>query len=317
MVDDNWRPSAAIEQLNKRAELLALIRRFFAQRNVLEVETPLLSHYSVTDPHLDAFSVDEPALFLQTSPEYAMKRLLAAGSGPIYQLGKAFRKAERGSRHNPEFTMLEWYRPGYDHLQLMDEVAALIGQVLGTSHNVEQITYRQAFEQYLGIDPHGADLNSLKAIADQYIDIQMRSDNCDDWLNLLLAEVIEPELGRTQPVFLYEYPVSQAALAKVGPDSSGVMVAQRFELYINGIEVANGYHELTDVAQLEKRFVSDQTLRAQLGKAHRAADKQLLAAMRAGLPDCAGVALGVDRLLMLAQGADSIDQVLAFPIERA
>jgi lysyl-tRNA synthetase class 2 len=307
-------------RLQQRAALFAKIRSFFAERQVLEVDVPLLGHYSVTDPHLQAICVEQVdelcAGFLQTSPEYAMKRLLAAGSGAIYQLGKAFRREERGSRHNPEFTLLEWYRPGFDEKQLMTEVAELIKATLGYDQ-CQCLSYRQAFQQTLNIDPHLCTIDELKAIAHKNIDLQMDSDYRDDWLNLLLAEIIEPDLGVDAPVFLYNYPASQAALAKTGVDEQGVRVARRFELYINSIELANGYCELTDAAEQKKRFSDDQQLRQSLGYEEREGDPRLLAALESGLPECAGVALGVDRLLMLASGAQSIDEVMAFPTEKA
>lgn len=318
----SWQPSATIKLLQQRAELLQQLREFFRQRDVLEVEMPLLSRYSVTDPHLDVISTLDPCsagpdpFYLQTSPEYAMKRLLAAGSGAIYSLGKAFRLGERGSRHNPEFTLLEWYRPGFDHLALMKEVEELVKQVLGKP-SCQYVSYREAFQQFLSIDPHECELSQLKTLASQSIDCQMESDSCDDWLNLLLAEVIEPELGKDEPTFLYDYPASQAALAKIAEDSQGQRVAQRFELYIEGVELANGYYELTDWQEQQQRFKQDRLLRQNLGKDDREGDPRLLAALQQGLPECAGVALGVDRLLMLKTGEPSIANVISFAIDRA
>jgi lysyl-tRNA synthetase class 2 len=286
----------------------------------MEVDVPLLGNYSVTDPHMPVIRVESDDTssprFLQTSPEYAMKRLLAAGSGAIYQLGKAFRSGERGSRHNPEFTLLEWYRPGFDDKALMAEIADLLAVTLGYQQ-CEYLSYRDAFFSVLGVDPHECALDELMEVAKAHVDLQMQSDNRDDWLNLLLAEIIEPELGRDAPVFLYDYPASQAALARTDDDDHGVAVARRFELYIRGVELANGYYELTDAAEQAKRFAEENSLRGSLGKESRDGDPRLLAALSYGLPDCAGVALGVDRLLMLAAGASSIDEVLAFPAEKA
>ncbi len=323
MKNEHWRPSASLQGLQQRAAILASIRQFFSERKILEVETPLLARYSVTDPHMDVLTADNPLgesshYYLQSSPEYAMKRLLAAGFGPIYQLCKAFRRAEKGSRHNPEFTMLEWYRPGFDHFQLMDEVAELVGMVLDeagqtVNKKFKRLSYRQVFRQYLDIDPLTIDGASLQALARQTIDIQMHSDNRDDWLNVLLTEVIEPGLATEPPTFIYNYPASQAALAKIARDDDGNWIAQRFELYVNGLELANGYFELTDAVEQKKRFQQDQLQRQQLGRVAVDSDAYLLAAMEAGLPSCAGVALGVDRLLMLALGVASIDEVLAFP----
>lgn len=323
MKNEHWRPSASLQGLQQRAAIISSIRQFFSERKILEVETPLLARYSVTDPHMDALTADNPLgkssrYYLQSSPEYAMKRLLAAGSGSIYQLCKAFRRAEKGSRHNPEFTMLEWYRPGFDHFQLMDEVAELVGMVLDKAglsggKKFQRLSYRQVFQQYLDIDPLAIDGASLQALARQTIDIQMHSDNRDDWLNVLLTEVIEPGLAAEPPTFIYNYPASQAALAKIARDDDGNWIAQRFELYVNGLELANGYFELTDAVEQKKRFQQDQLQRQQLDRVAVDSDAYLLAAMEAGLPSCAGVALGVDRLLMLALGATSIDEVLAFP----
>lgn len=301
--------------------MLAKVRQFFAARDVLEVETPLMGRYSVTDPFMEVITTANPQhgvdeYFLQTSPEYAMKRLLAAGSGPIYQICKAFRQGEAGSRHNPEFSMLEWYRPGFDHGQLMDEVEELVCSVLNT-RGCQRLSYRQIFEEALGIDPHIASCEQLKVIAEGHIDIQMNSDRCDDWLNLLLAEVIEPTLGSDTPVFIYDYPASQAALARLAIDETGVLVARRFELYYRGLELANGYLELTDPEEQRERFQHDLKLRTEIGKPAREPDPHLLAAMEQGLPSCAGVALGLDRLLMLQLGISHIEEVLAFSVDRA
>jgi lysyl-tRNA synthetase class 2 len=321
MLDSHWRPSASLAGLKERAAMLAKIRQFFAARDVLEVETPLLGRYSVTDPHMEVITTAHPGYgtdeyFLQTSPEYAMKRLLAAGSGPIYQIGKAFRQGEAGSRHNPEFSMLEWYRPGFDHWQLIDEVEELVSSVLNT-RGCQRLSYRQVFEAALGIDPHNASCEQLKVIAREHADIQMSSDRRDDWLSLLMAEVIEPALGSDVPVFIYDYPASQAALARLEEDETGILVARRFELYYRGVELANGYFELTDHKEQHERFQRDLQLRAEMGKPARELDPHLLAAMEQGLPSCAGVALGLDRLLMLHLGASRIEEVLAFSVDRA
>ena len=315
----DWQPSADISTLKQRAKILADIRHFFAGREVLEVETPLLAKYSVTDPHMDVISAEHPQgfddhFFLQTSPEYAMKRLLAAGSGAIFQIAKAFRKGEQGSRHNPEFTMLEWYRPGFTDDELMTEVAELVERVLACKP-CERISYRELFQQYLSIDPHKADCQTLEKLARNHLDCQMESDQRDDWLNLLLAEIIEPQLGIDAPVFVEAYPASQSALARVVKNKQGDWVAQRFELYYRGVELANGYYELTDVDELRRRFEQDQVLRKQLQRPYREADHYLLAAMAQGLPDCAGVALGLDRLIMMALGLARIEQVISFGVE--
>jgi lysyl-tRNA synthetase class 2 len=310
-----WRPSATLENLQARAGLLARLRAFFADRQVLEVETPLLVQSTVTDPHIDSWSVEGTA-YLHTSPEYAMKRLLAAGFGPIYQIAKVFRKGERGSRHNPEFSLLEWYRPGFDHWAMMDEVADLLAHVLG-QQQVVHISYRDAFMEVLGIDPHRIELAELIATTRKLIDVQLDSRQRDDWLNLLLSHLIEPQLGRSAPTFLYNYPASQAALAQISRDENGNAVAERFELYIHGLEIANGYRELLDVAEQKRRFEADLHYRQQAGMPCPQVDQHLLAALEFGLPECAGVALGLDRLLMLQLAASRIDDVISFPFERA
>jgi lysyl-tRNA synthetase class 2 len=322
MTTDHWQPSASLHTLKKRAAVLQQVRRFFYERDILEVDTPLLASHSVTDPHMPVISTENPLghkqrYYLQTSPEYAMKRLLAAGSGAIYQLCKSFRAGERGSRHNPEFTMLEWYRPGYDHHQLMAEVETLINSLMPDLAAFEKCSYRQLFLKHFDIDPHKVDCQQLGALAKQHLDVQMSSDNRDDWLNLLLAEVIEPTLGVERPVFIYDYPASQSALAKVAVDSNGASVAQRFELYINGLELANGYFELTDAKELQRRGELDRQSRQLAGLAMIDDDKYLVAAMQSGLPDCAGVALGLDRLMMLVCDSTSITDVLAFPSDIA
>lgn len=302
----SWQPTASIETLKLRAQLQAQVRRFFNLRDVLEVETPLLCQHAVTDPHMPILSADnplaqEPEYYLQSSPEYAMKRLLAAGSGPIFQLCKAFRGGEQSRRHNPEFTMLEWYRPGFDHVKLMIEISDLLVEVM-SAPPAKKISYGDLFTEHLGINPHRVSCEALAALARQHIDIQMQSDNKDDWLNLLIAEVIEPKLGFDAPVFIYNYPASQAALAKLSTDDQGNAIAQRFELYVNGIELANGYFELTDSGEQALRFKQEQQLRDALARPVMASDAYLLAAMQAGLPECAGVALGFDRLVMLTLG---------------
>ncbi len=321
MTDSIWQPSASLATLKARAELLATIRQFFSVRNILEVDTPLLAKYSVTDPYMDVLTADNPVgekdrYFLQTSPEYAMKRLLASGSGAIYQLCKAFRKGEQGSRHNPEFTMLEWYRPDFDHHQLMGEVEALVTQVLNCQQAFERVSYRDLFLKHCAVDPHTSDCETIRAVARQRLDVQMDSDQKDDWLNLLLAEVIEPTLGFDTPVFIVDYPASQSALAKISSDN-GVAIAQRFELYCQGVELANGYFELTDIEEQKQRFEKDHQLRQVLAAPEVETDQFLLAAMEQGLPDCAGVALGVDRLLMLSRSLKTIAETISFSIDKA
>jgi len=298
------------------------VRRFFARRGVMEVETPLLSAATVTDPHLASLETryagpgapDGGRLFLQTSPEFAMKRLLAAGCGPIYQIGKAFRDGEAGGRHNPEFTLLEWYRPGFDHHALMDEVEALLAEVLATAA-AERCTYATLFEERLGVDPHAASAEALAAAARSAgLDPALGLDR-EGLLHLLMALALEPSLGRGRPTFVYDFPASQAALARVRPGPPPV--AERFEAFVEGVELANGFNELGDPAEQRRRFAADLARRRELGLPEVPIDERLLEALAAGLPSCAGVALGVDRLVMLAAGASRLDEVLAFPIGRA
>lgn len=323
---NDFRPAAKIEVLRLRAELLRRTRGFFDSRGFLEVETPYLSADVVVDRHLDPLATvlpDDPRhpelgrrLYLQTSPEFHMKRLLAAGSGPIYQIARAFRAGERGPRHNPEFTLVEWYRPG-DCLEtgmtLLDELSqALLG-----SKQAVRLSYREAFQRYVGVDPHMASIEELdrQVAAAGAGALRFATGDRDGRLDYLLITAVEPHLGREQPTILYDYPATQAALARVRPGPPPI--AERFELYVHGMELANGYHELTDADELARRFRLNNQWRRADGKRELPVDSRLLAAMRAGLPGSAGVALGFDRLVMLAAGAKSIDEVLAFPIERA
>ncbi|MEY4641010.1 MAG: lysine aminoacylase GenX [Pseudomonadota bacterium] len=317
MTQVHWQPTAGPALLQARARLNRTLRAFFEARGVLEVETPLLSHAIGTDPNLHPVcAVYQPwpqapgeTLYLQTSPEFAMKRLLAAGSGAIYQLCKAVRNGEEGTRHNPEFTMLEWYRPGFTLVQLMDEVEALARAVLGPLA-CRRVTYRELFVQYLGIDPHSVRIDALEALTRKHIDLHQHETHRDTLLELLYSQVIEPTLQT--PVFIHDYPATQAALARITQDPQGVSVAQRFELVIGGMEIANGYDELSDATEQQRRFAADQALRRQRGQPEFPTDERFLAALVHGLPDCAGVALGVDRLLMLQTGMTHIREVLAF-----
>lgn len=319
----DWRPTAELETLRRRAALLGEIRSFFRERGVLEVETPLLSSATVTDFHLSSLESvallpgGETRLYLQTSPEFAMKRLLASGSGPIFQICKAFRNAERGRRHNLEFTMLEWYRPGFDHHRLMDEMDALLGRALGCGV-AERSTYGSVFEDHFGFCPHTAEPARLMAAAkDRGIELWDPSAELDrdDGLNLLFSQVIEPGLGAERPMFIYDYPASQAALARIRPAEPPV--AERFEVFFRGMELANGFHELADEAEQRRRFEADLEQRRQSGLPIPPLDERLLAALASGFPDCAGVALGIDRLVMLALEKSHIDDVIAFPAGRA
>lgn len=313
--------------------MLARIRAFFAAAGVMEVETPILSHAGATDPALASLSLSsgrsgvgsgaDRTLFLQTSPEFPMKRLLASGSGPIYQICKVFRGEERGRRHHPEFSLLEWYRPGLDDGQLIDEVAELVRAVLQRPMlPMQRIRYRDLFREVLDLDPFTAPVQTLReaAITAGIPDADRLDLERDAWLDLLLTQCLEARLGRSGMSFLCDYPPSQAALARIRPAGDppdDQAVAERFELYIDGVELANGFHELTDAVEQGARFAHDRTERRRLGLTEIPHDTRLLAALQAGMPASSGVALGLDRLLMIAVGATHIDQVLAFPIERA
>ncbi len=290
----------------------------------MEVETPSLSAATVTDPHLHSmsclytgpFASKGRKLYLQTSPEFAMKRLLAAGSGPIFQICKAFRNAEEGQHHNPEFTLLEWYRPGFDHHALMNEVDELLSELIGTPP-AERASYGEVFERHVGLSPHSASSRQLAERAHKLgvKEVPNLGADRDNWLHLLMSHLVAPRLGRERPSFVYDYPRSQAALARLRPDEP--TLAERFELYVDGVELANGFHELTDVEEARRRFQVDSDTRRTAGLAAVAPDERLLDALASGLPPCAGVALGVDRLVMLACGAAALADVIAFPVDRA
>ncbi len=311
---ESWRPVASLETLKLRARLLERIRAFFSARDVLEVETPILARATTPDPNLHSFETQYhgpggPArLYLQTSPEFAMKRLLAAGSGSIYQICKVFRDGECGRLHNPEFTMIEWYRIGFDHHQLMDEVTQMITDLLQACIKhvpAERLSYRDAFERYAGIDPLSADATELSRCANHAGIMPPPLLDRDGWLNLLMTHIIEPKLLSDRLTCIYDFPASQAALARLS--STDPRVAERFEVYLGSTELANGFHELTDATEQRTRFEADNTRRRQSGLSEMALDEALLSALDAGMPDCAGVALGFDRLVMLAAGAASIN----------
>lgn len=316
----NWEPSAELHVLRKRAQLLELIRRFFAERGVLEVETPLLGSSGITDPNIEPLliesgrSIGKPR-YLQTSPEYAMKRLLAAHKQAIYQTTRAFRDGEAGSRHNPEFSILEWYRPGFSHHDLMNEVAELVIACLG-ERPVARHSYRTLFFQRLELDPMSASDAELESLARDHVDVGALTGDRDIWLDLLVSHVLEPQLAGEGICFIYDYPASQAALSKI-VSTGDASVGQRFELYVDGLELANGYCELTDPAEQRRRFELDNLRRREQDRIERPLDESLLAAMQHGLPDCSGVALGLDRLLMLATGNTDIREILAFDWERS
>ena len=324
----DWRPTASLEVLKLRAAILARIRAFFARLDVLEVDTPALSRAATTDPALSSFKTcyhgpgavrDEPR-YLHTSPEFPMKRLLAAGSGSIYQICKVFRDGESGTQHNPEFTLLEWYRTGFDHLDLMDEVQRLVTDVLADIMPIDSVqhwSYRDLFVEIAAIDPFTATAAELRTVLQSSFDVTavgLSLDDGDAWLDLMMTHVIEPRLG-SGLMFIRDYPASQAALARLRPCSPPV--AARFEVYLNGIELANGFHELADAPEQRRRFEADLERRRDSGDEAVRIDENLLSALHAGLPNCAGVALGLDRLLMLASGSQRLQNVMAFPFETA
>jgi len=319
----SWLPSAPIANLLKRAAIMAEIRRFFADRGLLEVETPAMSQATVTDINLSPFqtrfvgpgAAQGRDLYLMTSPEYHMKRLLAAGSGPIFQLCRSFRNEEAGRHHNPEFTMLEWYRPHYDMYRLMNEVDDLLQQVLDSAP-AETLSYQQAFIRHLDIDPLSAGKTQLREVADKLGegDLANREEDRDTLLQLLFMIGVEPQIGKDKPAFVYHFPASQAALAELSTEDH--RVAERFEVYFKGIELANGFRELTDSREQRQRFEQDNRKRIARGLPPQPIDTNLLDALAHGMPDCSGVALGVDRLVMLALQASQLSEVIAFAVDR-
>ena len=329
MSQAEWRPSASRERLVQRAALLARTRAFFAVRGVLEVDTPLIVNAPVSDVHIHSAEVSlvsperssaaGPARhFLHTSPEYAMKRLLAWGSGDIFQICHVARGLEVGRLHNPEFTLIEWYRIGLPLTRLMDEVEALVRELLGErapAAAAERLSYREVFGRALGLDPFTAPLQALAERAATTGFHGGASTARDEYLDALMSSVIGPALGRKGLSFIHSYPASQAALARLDPQDAHA--AQRFELYGEGIELANGFHELAAAGEQRARFELDNGARRHAGLPVHGLDERLLAALEHGLPDCSGVAVGFDRVLMLATGAAHIDEVLAFPTSRA
>ncbi|MCC7419504.1 MAG: EF-P lysine aminoacylase GenX [Planctomycetaceae bacterium] len=338
-------PSAELDVIRLRSTLLQAIRRYFLDIGYWEVETPVLSRDVVVDAHLDPFRTESSSLpsaetfYLQTSPEFHMKRLLAAGAAQIFQLSRVMRRGEVGRLHNPEFTMIEWYRVGdtmHEQMACTEglvravvdaaiwqggqgriEGALALGLRMGTAPFL-RLTYDEAFEQYAGQRVLDCTTEELAALAERHgisAPPGLQRDDRDGWLNLLLACVVEPNLGTTRPVFLYDFPASQSALAQVRDDNPPV--AERFELYIGGIELCNGYHELTDPDELRKRIEVQSDIRSREGLSALPAGSRLLEAMDAGLPECSGVALGFDRLVMLAAGKESLAEVMAFPFDRA
>jgi lysyl-tRNA synthetase class 2 len=307
----NWQPSASLDAIRQRARIYRQIRAFFNTRGCLEVDTPVLMPTTGTDVNIDSLEVAgvDPSLYLQTSPEYAMKRLLAAGSGSIFQICHAFRKGEAGRRHNPEFSMLEWYRVGYDYQQLMDEIELLITTLSLSRCEFQRLSYRELFRQSLQLEIDVITIEALRERCEKLVPGTDSSElDTDQCLDLLLAMAIAPTLQGY--LFVYDYPLSQAALAR--PSEWDASVAERFELFYNGLELANGFSELTDAAQQRARFEEDNLERRSRGLRQLEIDERLLAALESGMEDCAGVALGLDRLLMVLLELDSIDEVLTF-----
>jgi len=322
----SWRSKASKETLRQRALMLKNIRAFFDARNVMEVETPLLSRYSTTDLHLDSLCTRfrQQEYYLNTSPEYAMKRLLAQWRQPIYQICKAFRDDELGANHNPEFTMLEWYQPGYDMWQLMEEVAELVESLFehsGIAPEFNYLSYRQAFERIAGFDPHVATSGEcLQFAVENQVEVPQgltANDDINEWLDWLLTQSVLPAFKRDSFTFLYDYPAAQCALAKIEASPGQTAVAKRFELFFGEVELANGFFELTDAGEQSSRFQQENLRRIEAGKKAGPIDENLIAALEYGLPGCSGVALGLDRLLMVSTGITSIERVLSFSWGRA
>ena len=312
-----WQPSASIAVLRQRALLMMKIRQFFTQRHYLEVETPVMGHFGITDVYLNnvtAYCLGQKT-YLQTSPEYPMKRLLAAGSGPIFQIARVFRDDELGRWHNPEFTLLEWYQLDIDHHALMREVGELLQIILGCGSLVSR-AYREVWMSIIQCCPFTSSLDVLQDVLKHYnLDQVLSPDETDrdQFLFLIMTHVIEPALAQEEaPIAIYGYPATQAALAIVEDG-----VASRFEVYFRGVELANGFHELTDGFLQQKRFAADRALRQQKGLEDVAMDPLFLNALSAGLPSCSGVALGLDRLLMFAMNQQTISDVVAFDWVRA
>jgi lysyl-tRNA synthetase class 2 len=326
----DWQAGTDLDMLQMRARMLSDIRAFFAERDVLEVETPVLSRYATTDLHLDSMQchVGGRRYFLNTSPEYAMKRLLAQHRAPIYQVSRAFRDDEIGQYHNPEFSLLEWYRPGFDDVMLMAEVEVLVRRLYRRDDrpqaiSIQRISYHDAFLKVLGVDPHEITAYECHSLAiERGIDIpegmgKSESDR-DAWLDWFLTQAVMPSVSAGHAfTLLCDYPVSQAALAAIAPDETGRMVAKRFELFFGELELANGFLELTDADEQRRRFDRDNRLRQAAGKQAMPVDEYLLDALAHGMPSSAGVALGLDRLLMVLSDSASIDKVIGFTVDNA
>lgn len=315
-MQENWRSGLSLSLLAKRSHLLMSLRRFFEECGFLEVDVPVLGSRGVSDPHVHGIeaSVQNQRMFLQTSPEYFMKRLLAGGSGSIYYLGKSFRNDQPSRRHNPEFTMLEWYFLGANDEQLMSQLEALLVR-LAPNINVQRRSYKELFVAACGLDPHSASLEALKEAVAEHLTIDWDENDRSTLLDLIFTHKIEPNL--LEPTIVYHYPQCQCALAKVKEDESGQLVAKRFELFWKGLELANGYWELTDAKIQKERFLQDLEVRKQFGYPALPLDEAFLSAVEFGLPECAGIALGVDRLFMCLENIDSINSAQCFSFERS
>lgn len=322
ILQQQWQPSAPIKNIIARAKIIMELRGFFIDRGLLEVDTPILSEYGVTDVHLSVFETYFSApfqptpkqLFLSTSPEYHMKRLLAAGSGPIFQICKVFRNEEAGRNHNPEFTMLEWYRPHFDMYRLINEVDDLLQQILDCE-GAESFSYQFIFQEYVGLDPLSAEKTELAKKAKEQGLVEAEKQSRDMLLQYLFSQMVEPKIGQQRPAAVYYFPSSQAALAQISSEDH--RVAERFEFYYKGLELANGFNELTDAAEQLHRFERDNKQRQAMGLPTRQIDQRFISALQHGVPQCAGVALGVDRLLMIALGQQDIADVLSFNVDNA
>ncbi len=313
---------ADIASSSRRAAMLKRARDFFEQRNVLEVDTPILSRFAVSDPQIESVEVSlalesESSWFLQTSPEYCMKRLLSAGYPDIYEICKVFRDGESGRHHQPEFTMVEWYRLDFTLKEMMQETVEFINCVIDEDHMTKPpvfLSYAQAFADFAGVDCSTADAATLADLLEADDDLRTSlGDQRDDWRNLLLAEKVSSQFPADRLTVLHHYPASQAALARICPDDASV--ADRFEIFAGPLELANGYVELLDPDEQMQRFEVDQNRREQFGQPRRPIDDEFVAALKSGLPPCAGVAVGFDRLHMLNEGIDDIRLTLNFPIE--
>ncbi len=331
--NSDWQPSASLELMRLRAETVSHIRTYFEHNGLLEVDTPVLSAATVPDPFIESFhtrylpltqTMAAEEYYLHTSPEFPMKRLLASGSGSIYQLAKVFRQGEAGRKHNPEFTLLEWYRVDWDHFQLMREVSSLLDLLLSPFIRLAEtqfVTYEDVFQNTLAINPHTASHAELLACTARagLSGVLDYNEHRDRFLELLFSHIIEPQLGLHKQqsciCLLYNYPASQASLARTAVHN-GCQVAERFEIFVNGMELGNGFHELNDAAEQRARFIADNQFRKQAGQPEIPLDNHLLAALDS-LPDCAGVAIGLERLLMIMSGKQHINDVIAFPFERA